>query len=137
MKRAFVDANVILRFLTGDPPDLADRAQSLFTEVDTGETVLVLEEIVVAETVWVLQSFYGYEHGVIAQVLSEIVSRDGIETGDRAGLLTALHLYAARNVDFADALVAVRMGEAGVSQIYTFDRHLERISGIERLSPGN
>ncbi len=137
MKRAFVDANVILRFLTGDPADLADQAQSLFSAVDAGEVTLVLEEIVVAEIVWVLQSFYGYPHADIAQVLSQIISREGIETGDPGGLLAALATYAGKNVDFADALVAVRMRQAGAGEIYSFDRHFDRMTGITRLSPGD
>lgn len=30
MKRAYVDANVIVRLITGDPTELADRAEKLF-----------------------------------------------------------------------------------------------------------
>ena len=53
MSRAYVHTNVILRFLTGDPPDLAAQARALFDAVERGEVTLVAGEIVIAEVVWV------------------------------------------------------------------------------------
>lgn len=41
-ERVWVDANVILRFLTGEPPELADEAKLLMKRVDSGEVRLVL-----------------------------------------------------------------------------------------------
>ena len=136
MKRAYVDTNVILRFLTGDPPDLAAQARVLFDAVERGELVVVVDEIIVAETVWVLQSFYGYPPSEIARVLQELLSHDGLQMDDRVGLLTALSLFADKNVDFADALVAVHMGQQGVEMIFSFDHHFDRLPGIVRRSPG-
>lgn len=136
MKRASVDANVILRFLTGDPPEMAAQARALFDAVDRGEITLVVEEIVVAETVWVLHSFYGYGHHEIGRVMQQLLSHPGLEADDKAGLLTALHLFAEKNVDFADALVAVHMGRRGLQDIFSFDSHFERLPGIVRRSPG-
>ncbi len=136
MRRAYVDSNVILRFLTGDPPEMAAQAHALFEAVEQGEVTLVLDDIVVAETVWVLQSFYGYPHDDIARVLQELFSHKGLEADDKPGLLAALHLFAEKNVDFADALVAVHMERRGMREIFSFDRHFDRLPGIIRLSPG-
>ncbi|MDH7485457.1 MAG: type II toxin-antitoxin system VapC family toxin [Anaerolineae bacterium] len=136
MRRAYVDANIILRFLTGDPPDMAAQARALFEAVERGEVRLVIDEIVVAETVWVLHSFYGYPHHDVARVMQELLSHQGLEADDRAGLLAALHLFAEKGVDFADALVAVRMERRGLREIFSFDSHLDRLPGIMRRSPG-
>ncbi len=136
MRRAYVDSNVILRFLTGDPPEMAAQAHALFEAVEQGEVTLVLDEIVVAETVWVLQSFYGHPHHDIARVLQELLSHKGLEADDTLGLLAALHLFAEKNVDFADALVAVHMERRGMREIFSFDRHFDRLPGIIRQSPG-
>ena len=136
MKRCTVDSNVILRFLTGEPADLAAQASVLFDAVDRHELVLVIDEIVVAETVWVLQSFYGYAHREIARVVQELLSHPGLEAEDKAGLLSALHLFAEKNVDFADALVAVHMERKGLTEIFSFDRHFDRLPGVTRLIPG-
>ena len=51
---AFVDTNVLVRHLTGDPPDQAARATHLLSEVDQ----LLLPDLTVTEVVYVLESFY-------------------------------------------------------------------------------
>ena len=134
MMRAYVDANVILRFLTGDPPDLAARARAVFDAVERGELTLIVDEIVVAEVVWVLDSFYDYPSPQIGQVVGELLSHEGLEADDKPGLLAALSLFADKNVDFADALVAVHMDRAGVQEIFSFDRHFDRLPGVIRRS---
>lgn len=136
MRRAYIDANVILRFLTGEPQDMAAKASALFDAVEQSEVTLVIDEIVVAETVWVLQSFYGYPNREIAQVIQELLSHSGLETEDKPGLLAALSLFSDKNIDFADALVAVHMDKRSVQEIFSFDRHFDRLPGIIRLSPG-
>jgi predicted nucleic acid-binding protein len=129
-----VDANVILRFLTGDPPDLAARARGVFDAVERGELTLFVDEIVVAEVVWVLDSFYDYAPPQIAQVVAELLSHEGLEADDKPGLLAALSIFADKNVDFADALLAVHMDRANVQDIFSFDRHFDRLPGVTRRS---
>ena len=53
----WIDANVVLRFITGDPPEMAARALELMARAENGEVCLRLPHLVVAETVWVLSSF--------------------------------------------------------------------------------
>ena len=136
MRRAYVDANVILRFLTGDPPDMAAQARSLFEAVEQGKLILVIDEIIIAETVWVLKSFYGYSSHEIARVLQELLSHEGLEADDKAGLLSALNHFSHKNVDFPDALVAVHMQQRSVGEIFSFDQHSDRLHGIVRSTPG-
>jgi predicted nucleic acid-binding protein len=50
---AFVDTNVLVRHLTGDPPALAKRATALLRD----GSELFLADLIVAETVYVLESF--------------------------------------------------------------------------------
>jgi len=69
MTNLWVDANILLRFLTGEPPDLAQRAFRLIQKAEFGEVTLRLSPIVVAEVLWVLYSFYKYFRVQIAEVL--------------------------------------------------------------------
>jgi len=50
---AFIDTNILVRHLTGDPPDMAERATAYLA----GATELLLADLIVAETVYVLESF--------------------------------------------------------------------------------
>ena len=57
-EQLLVDTNVLLRFLTGEPPKLAQKARVLIAAADTGEVELVVLPMIVAETVYTLESFY-------------------------------------------------------------------------------
>jgi len=135
MNRAFIDANVILRLITGDPADMAEQAAELFRKVDEGHLEIVVDEVVVLETVWVLSSFYGFAPAQIAPIMRTFMVSKGIICSNKAELLQALALYDDKNIDFADALLAVKMMKHGVKEIYSFDKHFERLESIQRLSP--
>jgi predicted nucleic acid-binding protein len=51
---AFVDTNILVRHLTGDPPEQARRASSFLAQAEE----LLLTDLVAAEVVYVLESFY-------------------------------------------------------------------------------
>lgn len=137
MTPACVDTNVILRFITREPPEMAQQALSLFAAVQKGEVSLILEEIVLAEVVWVLHSFYQYSPVEISNVLQELVSFPGIECEYKSVVLIALRLFASKNLDFVDAMVTSHMLRKGIGDIYSFDTHFDRLPGITRLVPGN
>jgi predicted nucleic-acid-binding protein len=136
MRRVYVDTNVILRFITGSPADQTSQAKRLFGAAERGEVSLVLDEIVLAESVWVLSSLYKFSKDAIRDVLQVIIASPGIEMKDEMGALLALTLYADLNVDFEDALISVHMGQDGIEEIYTFDKHFNRLPGVKPLPPG-
>ena len=135
MNCAYIDANVIVRLVTGDPPDMAERAAELFTKVDEGLVEIVVDEVVVLETVWVLSSFYGFASARIGPLMRTFLVGKGVLCEQKVELLQALALYDDKNIDFADALLAVKMMKQGVRDIYSFDKHFDRLESIKRLSP--
>jgi len=136
MKRAFVDANLILRYLTKDPPDMAEASLKTFSAAQQGEISLILIPVTVAEVVWVLESFYGYPKDRIAVTITEFLHSDGLEVMDLDILIQALSVYDEKNIDFADALLSASALNRGPNFIYSFDRHFDRIPEISRLEPG-
>ncbi|MBC7252255.1 MAG: type II toxin-antitoxin system VapC family toxin [Anaerolineae bacterium] len=137
MRQAYVDTNVILRFLVNDPPDMAAEAAQLFQAVEDGKVKLVVDDTVIAEAVWVLQSYYRHQAADIATTLRDFLLQNGIETEDKATLLQALTLYETRNIDFADALIAARMQKNGIAHVFSFDTHFDQAPGIHRLLPAD
>jgi predicted nucleic acid-binding protein len=65
-----VDTNVLVRFFTGDPPNLAAKARRLVQEADNGEVLLVILPVIVAETIYTLESFYEMERKEVASLHS-------------------------------------------------------------------
>jgi predicted nucleic-acid-binding protein len=131
-----VDANVLLRFLTGEPEDLAQRSAQLMRSAEAGEVLLVLSPLVVAEIVWVLKSFYRHSYRDIAEVVVPLLSADGVEVEEREILIRAIELARDKNVDFADAVLALEAARDGET-VCTFDaKDFKRLPALW-TSPGS
>ena len=137
MKRAFVDANLILRYFTEEPPDMAEASLKTFSAAQDGHMCLIITPIIVAEVVWILESFYGYSKEQIAVTIIQFLYSDDLEVMELDILIQALTLYHEKNIDFADALLAVSALRRGPIPIYSFDRHFDHIPGITRCDPGS
>jgi predicted nucleic acid-binding protein len=132
-----IDSNTILRFLVNDAPQLAVRAVALFERVADGTERVLLEDVVLAEVVWTLTTFYRATRAQIHDYLVQVLQLDGVEHPDKSALQTALLFYRDRNEDFIDALLAAKAIGDGSGQIYTFDRDFDRLPGVTRRDPGD
>ena len=130
--RAFVDTNVLIRHLTGEPPEQAARASAALR---SGET-LVLVDLIVAEVVFVLESVYEVERARVAALVQAIVTFPTISVADVPLLLRTLELYEQQRIHFADAYLAASAEYSGVRRVMSFDRGLARVATIERVEPG-
>ncbi len=120
MNRCFVDTNLFIRYF----PLLADRVEQLLDDAEAGYVRLVTTELVMAESVWVLECL---THAHIAQLIRSILATPGMDVinGDLVG--KALVMYELQNIDFVDAYIAALMEKQGIKDIYSFDRkHLSR-----------
>ena len=108
MTRLWVDANVWLRYLTGDPEELAVRCARLMQRAEAGEVRLYLSQLTFAEIVWVLKSFYQRSMDEIAEVLIRLLHAPGVEAEDRELMSRALELSRDRNLDYADAVLVLQ-----------------------------
>lgn len=136
MNRCFVDTNLFIRYLTNDDPDLADRVGQLLDDAAAGVVRLVTTELVIAETVWVLESSYRLKNVQIAPLVRGILATAGLEVinGDLIG--KALVMYEFHNIDFVDSYIAALMEKQGILDIYSYDRkHLARLKSINRREP--
>ncbi len=105
-KRRLVDTNLIIRHLVQDHPAHAKVAARLVEACDRGNLTLVVLPAVVAECVFVLESFYEHPRADIARVMSALLSSPGIELADLAVHLNALKRYGETRVHFVDCTLA-------------------------------
>jgi predicted nucleic acid-binding protein len=130
--RAFVDTNVLVRHLTGDPPEQARRA----TEFLAGADGLVLTDVIFAEVVYVLESFYELEREQVAERLRAVIGFPAIIVLDAPVLLRALEVYEVHRIDFAEAYLAACAEASGLGAVVSFDRTIERVGTVQRIEPG-
>jgi predicted nucleic acid-binding protein len=128
---AFLDANVLIRHLTGDPPAQARRATAYLAR--TSE--FFLPDLILAEVVYVLESFYEVERQRVAELARAILAFPAIVVVDEPLLLRALEVYEVDRLDFADAYLVASAEATGVGTVASFDRELDRVATIRRVEP--
>ena len=133
----FVDANIFIRYLTRDDPEKAQACFELFQKAQRNEIALTTSESVIAEIVYVLSSkqLYNLSHQEVRALLYPLLSLRGLKLTHRKPYLRALDLYATYPIDFEDALTVAQMERQGITEIYSYDRDFDRVSGITRLEP--
>ncbi len=106
---------------------MADRAERLLERAQGGDLVLRLHAVVLAETVWVLQSFYGRSRAEISGALIPLLTEQGLRVERSGVMVKALARMTNANVDFADALLAetARSRNEGVASFDVDFRKLE------------
>lgn len=129
-----VDTNVLVRFFTGAPPDMAEKSRLLIERADHGKATLVIFPVIVAEVFYTLESFYEMERKVVADKLLAFLQCRGIENVEGDRMLDALKRCRDRNAHFADAYLAATAAEMKHA-IASFDRDFDKFKDIRRVEP--
>ena len=131
-KKAVIDTNLLVRYLINDDQKKAEAVDNLLDRAAKGEVRIIVPSVVIAELVWVLESFYQLKAGAILELVEAIINTSGLDVTDKSTIISALRLYKSKNIDFIDAWIIEFAKERGVKTIYTFDkRHFRDIEGIE------
>jgi len=129
---AFVDTNVLIRHLTGDPPAQARRATRFLEQADE----LLLPDLILAEVAYVLESFYEVERVEVARILRAILALPAIRVLDVELLHRAVEVYEVHRLDFADAYLVASAERTGIGVIVSFDRSIDRVTTVRRAGAG-
>ncbi len=136
-ERAFVDANLFLRYLTNDVPEQADAVERLLERAEAGETELTTSKLVIAEIVWTLESFYKKSKRQVRDAVLAVLNTPGLKVEANDQLLQAAVWYEEKNVDFIDACIAAQLFAEGPETIYAFNRkHFARFAYLRVEVPG-
>jgi predicted nucleic-acid-binding protein len=128
---AFVDTNILIRHLTGDPPAQAARATRFLADADE----LLLVDLIVAEVVYVLESYYEVERPRVADMVRAIIGFEPIRVVDEDLVLRAIEVYELDRLDFAEAYLVASAERSGVGAVASFDRSIDRVRSVERIEP--
>jgi predicted nucleic-acid-binding protein len=96
---------------------------------------LYLADLIVAETVHVLESFYKAPRDQVATAMRSLIAMRSMITVDPALLLRAIEVYELDRLDFAEAYLVACAESAGVGSIASFDKAIDRITTVTRLEP--
>ena len=124
-----LDTSMLVRYLTGDPPELAERASQVIDQEDG----LLVSDVVIAETAYVLTSVYKVPREVVVDSLILFIQKQNIRPFalEKDSLLQALLLCrSSGRVSFADALVWAAARSTETLVVYSLDERFPR-HGVE------
>ena len=128
-KQRLIDPNLIVRYLVQDHDKHARAAGRLFDACDRGEVVIVVLPVVLAECVFVLESFYRHPRTDIASALGRLISSPGVEISEVTVHLDALNRYQGTKAHFVDCLIAATAAAKNVP-ISTFDQDFRKFADV-------
>lgn len=128
-KRRLIDTNLIVRYLVQDHEKHARAAGKLFEACDRGEVVIIVLPVVLAECVFVLESFYRHPRATIAFALGRLISSPGVEIADVTIHLDALNRFKRTKAHFVDCVIAATAASGHVS-VATFDQDFRKFADV-------
>jgi len=102
---------------------------SCFDACDRGDIVIVVLPVVLAECVFVLESFYRHPRASIASVLGRLISSPGVEITEVTVHLDALNRYRGTRVHFVDCLIAASAVDRKLP-VSTFDQDFRKFVDV-------
>ena len=124
MKKQILDTNVLLRFLVGDNERQQKEAQRWLKEAEERKRKIVVVPLVIAETCFVLESFYKKGRGEIANALEVFIAQRWLEVEEREVLLLLWSWYR-QGLHFVDSFL-LAWTQAHTGNILTFDQSLQK-----------
>ena len=127
----FVDTNVFLRFFVRDVESFYQKAKELFEKAEKGVVKLETSDMVIAEIVWVLESYYDFTKAEIKEVIDTILETKNVKVTNHSRVKEAVNLYTLGKMDFIDAYNIAYIRTKGYKKVATFDiKYFKNIEGI-------
>ncbi len=125
-----IDTNVLVRFLVQDEEAQFEKARKLIKrEVAAGSTVLV-NQLVLLETEWVLRSRYSLAKNLIIHAISGLLDASDVRFEDEPAVEEALFIWKDSAADFADCLIGAKNRRLGCRATATFDMKASKLPGF-------
>lgn len=125
-----LDTNVLVRFLVVDDPNQSKRAAKFIAKAVTEDETIFICDIVLMETVWVLERSYRFTRDEIASTIQKLLSARNVEFSSSDLIAGALRAYRKGRAGFADYMIREQAKEYDCRVIATFDKTLLREPGF-------
>ena len=123
-----VDTNVLVRLLVRD-----DARQVALADAFIGASAWI-SHLVLAETLWVLESVYDRTPKQLAAALDMLLEHESLSLQDADTVAAALANFKRKPaLGFSDCLVLKIARKAGHTPLGTFDKGLAKLTGAQQL----
>ena len=71
----------------------------------------------------------------IRLAMRRIIELKGLHCSNKAQALAAFDYYVEKNTDWTDAFMAAQLIAKGIHELYSFDKHFDRLDDLARIEP--
>lgn len=129
-----VDANVIIHFFLDDNPHLSPLAKKLFEQAESGNITIYIDEMIVAETVWVMRSYYKVDKEIIISLLQKLLMQKWALNPRKKLILQALSAYKSQTLNYIDCWLLTIIKNKHLL-LTTFDKALDKLAKSLKNTP--
>lgn len=119
------DTNYVVRHLVEDDPEQCAQVAAIIRRESERSRPILLLDIVLCETVWVLESVYGATREDLLTALQSLRSEAAFSFEVTARVDAAIERFANSKTDFSDCLILETVRENDC-ELRTFDQRLQR-----------
>ena len=101
-----IDTNIIIRFLQDDHPELSPKAREIIRGAESGKYQIYIDEVMLAETIWVLSSHYKWSKPEVIEKLHQLISRKWAVNSRKNLIYRVFELYLKTNLSYIDCWLA-------------------------------
>lgn len=125
-----LDTNILVRYFVQDDPAQGEKVtQFIEKTVAEGETCFI-NNIVLCELVWVLESAYGYSKAEIAELLEKVLKTSIFNFENKDAVWWSLREYKKSKADFSDCLISRQNKTHGCGETVSFDKGVKGVEGF-------
>lgn len=118
-----IDTNILVRYLTRDDDKQSTDVLSFLNQYSGDESSIYINNVVLCEIIWVLESAYEYSKQEISNALKLILQTPEFAFENHTTIVKVLYEYEQTNsVDFADILISYTNADKGCSVTYSLDK---------------
>ncbi|MBI2620936.1 PIN domain-containing protein [candidate division WWE3 bacterium] len=130
-KLPVLDANIIIRFLTGDSPGQANKVEKLLSS--SPKNSFSLPDLVVVEISYVLLSLYKLSKEDVIEKLEMLIAVESIKC-NKALIRRSLDIFKDNSISFVDAYLCAEVLIKN-NLLYTFDKRLTKVLRDKATEP--
>lgn len=128
-----LDTNVLVRWITQDDELQCARIKNLFSQYKAQSETFYINEIVLCETLWVLQSVFSYQKPDLILLLNSLLNNADLVIENEAFVIASLLLYEKNRAGFADCLISIKNAYARCSTTFSFDKAATQLPHVTKL----
>ena len=128
-----IDTNILVRYLLQDDAIQGQKASEFIEQIVADGEPCFINNIVLCELIWVLESAYNYRKTEIAAVIENLLMTTLFEFDNRDAIWWSLHKYRTTKADFSDCLIGRQNQERGCMETVSFDKGVKGVEGFRVL----